>query len=121
MSIEQIYSMIKIVCLVVFGFWLCWFLARFVIIEVRNRKNSNAPVETEAVTVQTKHPEIVIVPQGRASSNVMFITFFTDSGRVIKLHMGPRDYYAIPDSGRGQLTWQGERFWKFVPEGENAT
>lgn len=89
-------------------------LYEFISVNYRSWKNGRALVETARAKASVKHPEMQAVLAGRGSTYVYYITFETDSGDVLKLYMNPNAFYSIPEDASGELTWQGERFWKFV-------
>ncbi len=91
-------------------------LIRFLLLEYTSWKNDRQLVQTGGAVVAYKDPDPSHLPQGRASSSVYFITFHTDSGEIVKLYMGYQDYFLIEEGSRGTLTWQGQKFWKFVPD-----
>ena len=116
MDVEKIRSIVQIIFYIALGFCLLYWIAHTIVLEYRNRKNSLAPVLTSPAVAYCKHPETALVNQGRASADVHFITFHTDSGEIVKVYLNSRDFYAISEGSRGVLTWQGERFWKFEKE-----
>ncbi len=113
---ETIVFWVKLLFYITAGFFLLWFIARFAVTEFVTRRNSKAPLVTCGATVRTLHPEIAVVPQGRTSGNTFFVTFRLDSGAEVKLHMTYEHFYLLKEGDRGQLTYQGTRFWKFQKE-----
>ena len=91
-------------------------IIRFIVLEYRTHKNSNAPVFTDHATVLIKHPETDAPYLGRGYSYVYYITFHTDFGETVKLYMNRDDFYTLSEGDTGMLTWQGEKFWKFIPD-----
>ncbi len=91
-------------------------LVRFLVLEYRIQRNSKAPVFTAHATAYYKHPEIDAPYLGPGYRYVYYITFHTDIGESVKLYMTGDDFYVINEGDTGQLTWQGEKFWKFVPD-----
>lgn len=94
---------------------LIWFFYSHIKSEKRNR----LPVVTDKAVVYQKHPDPVYVPgagsrYNTGSSYVYYITFHTDSGLILKLYVNPDVFYTIEEDSRGELTWQGDRFWKFL-------
>ena len=116
MDAEKIRSVVSIALYAALGLCALYWISHTVVLTYRNHKNSTALVLTEPAVVFLKHPETALVNQGRASADVHFITFCTDSGNFVKVYMNARDYYGIAEGSRGILTWQGERFWKFEKE-----
>ncbi len=113
---DTVYTVVTWTAIVSITIGLGYSLFRWLYIEWRNHKSQKAPVQTCDAVVQCKHPEKVLVNQGRTSGDVHFITFRTSSGETPKLYMTFRDFYAMEEGAKGTLTWQGERFWKFIPE-----
>lgn len=91
-------------------------LVQFIILEYRGYKTRNAPVYTQRATAHYKHSETDAPYLGRGYSYVYYITFHTDLGEALKLYMDKNDFYRIREGEAGQLTWQGSKFWKFIPE-----
>ena len=89
---------------------------RFAIIEYRLHKDSVAPICTDRATVYFKHEEKDLPYMGRGYDYVRYITFHTDHGETVKLHMTGQEFFEIQENDVGTLTWQGTRFWKFEPE-----
>ena len=89
---------------------------RFIRSELRLYRNSQAPVCTERATFHYKHPEKDMVCAGRGSSELFYITFHTDFGQQLKLYMTYEHFYILEEGDTGMLTWQGTKFWKFIPE-----
>ena len=116
MDVEKLRSAVTVVFYIALGFCLLYWIARTLVLEYHNHKNSNAPVLTEPAIAYCKHPETLLVNQGRSSGDVHFIPFHTESGDILRLYMTARDFYSIPEGCKGNLTWQGERFWKFEKE-----
>jgi len=102
--------------------WCCaipvalYALIRFAVREYRLHKNSIAPLCTDRATAYFKHEEKDLPYMGRGYDYVCYITFHTDHGEAVKLHMTGQDFFEIQENDVGMLTWQGTRFWKFVPE-----
>lgn len=84
--------------------------------EIRLHRNSQAPVCTERATVHYKHAEKEMVYSGRGNNELFYITFHTEFGQQLKLYMTYEYFYTLEEGDTGTLTWQGERFWKFVPD-----
>ncbi len=105
-----------LICALMFGFSVLCMLVQFILHEIRSHKNSQAPIRTERATVHCKHDQQDILPQGTSSGYVFYITFHTDFGEIVKCYMDYNHFYTIEDGATGQLTWQGERFLKFIPE-----
>ena len=91
-------------------------IVRFGIREYKLHKDSSAPVFTDRATVYFKHEEKDLPYMGRGYDYVRYITFHTDHGQAVKLHMTGQQFFEIPEDAAGMLTWQGEKFWKFEPE-----
>ncbi len=98
------------------GASLLFLLVRFCVIEYRLHKIGKAPVYTEPATVHYKHPEQDLINAGRANGSIFYITFHTDFGVAVKCYMGYEHFYILEEGMHGELTWQGERFIKFIPE-----
>ena len=102
--------------------WCCTILValyaiiRFAVSENRLHKNAVAPVCTDRAVVYFKHTEQDLPYMGRGYDYVCYVTFHTDHGEAVKLHMTGQDFFEIQENDVGMLTWQGTRFWKFVPE-----
>ncbi len=96
------------------GVILC--LLRWIRLEQKLRRNGRAEVETCGAVVFAKDGVPGYLPQGRASSSVYSVTFHTDTGRALTLDLSYDDFYIIREGTHGVLTWQGQRFWKFVPD-----
>lgn len=109
-------AVIKVIFYVAIGIFILYEIIRMTITIYRNDKKNKAPVYTERATAYHKHKETDIVFAGMHSSYVYYITFHTDFGEILKLYMTGNDYYIIPEGAVGQLTWQGDKLWKFVPE-----
>lgn len=116
MDAEKIGKAAELSLYIALGFFLFYRLAHMAVVEYKLRQNNKAPVNTCGAVAYFKHPEQALVNAGRTSGDVHFITFHTDSGEIVKLYMNPQQFYSIPEGSRGTLTWQGERFWKFVKE-----
>ena len=95
---------------------LLYAVIRFAIIEYRLHKDSVAPICTDRATVYCKHPERDLPYMGRNYDYVCYVTFHTDHGEAIKLHMTGQQFFEVNENDTGALTWQGEKFWKFEPE-----
>ncbi len=121
MDIVKIKEVLTVICILLFSLSLACLLVRFIRLEIRNARNSKAPVCTERATVYCKHAEQDYLPQGRSSGAVFYITFHTDLGQIVKCHMDYEHFYQIEEDATGQLTWQGERFWRFIPEKKGAS
>ena len=91
-------------------------IVRFGIREYKLHKDSTAPLFTDRATVYFKHEEKDLPYMGRGYDYVRYITFHTDHGQAVKLHMTGQQFFEIPEDAVGMLTWQGTRFWKFEPE-----
>lgn len=91
-------------------------LIRFIIREYKLHKNSIAPVFTDRATVYYKHPERDLPYMGRNYDYVCYVTFHTDHGEAVKLYMTGQEYFELNENDVGMLTWQGTKFWKFIPE-----
>ena len=98
------------------GFFVLYEIIRFAVTEYRNIQKNKAPVCTERAVAYHKHEKTDLVLIGRHSTTVYYITFHTDFGEILKLYMTRDDFFIINQGDAGQLTWQGEKFWKFVPE-----
>ena len=102
--------------------WCCaipvalYAIIRFLHREYRLHKNSAAPLFTDRATVYLKHEEKDLPYMGRGYDYVRYITFHTDRGESLKLYMTGQEFFEIRENDVGMLTWQGEKFWKFVPE-----
>lgn len=116
MDAQKLERILQILLYVSLGFCAAYWLLHFIVLEYKNWKNGQAPVNTCGAIAYIKHSETALVNQGRTSGDVHFITFHTDSGEIVKLYMNARQFYSIPEGSRGMLTWQGERFWKFEKE-----
>lgn len=116
MDADQLGNILKILLYASVGVYGAYWLLHFIVLEYRNWKNGQAPVNTCGATAYIKHSETALVNAGRTSGDVHFITFHTDDGEAVKLYMNPQQFYSIPEGSRGTLTWQGERFWKFTKE-----
>ena len=92
------------------------FLLYFVIVEYRNHRRNNTPVETARAVAYYKHPDMEPALAGRHSSYIYYITFHTETGEILKLYMNSQDYFAISEGSWGILTWQHNKFWKFQKE-----
>lgn len=110
---------IAIVCVIAaLAFAVLYHICYFIAVNYRGYKNRKAPVFTGRATVHHKHPETEYISGNKVwgNENVHFVTFHTDLGEILKLYMGADNYYRIQDGDTGKLTWQGERFWEFIPE-----
>lgn len=116
MSVDQLAFGLKIAAVVIIGLSVADGIVRFISLAYRSHKNGNAPVFTERATAYYKHPEKELPYMGRNYSYVRYITFHTDFGQAVKLSMNQEDFLLIPEGTVGELTWQGEKFWKFKPE-----
>jgi len=116
MTTEQILEWMPTVLWLLVTPFILYSVVRFVILAYRGHKNRNAPVYTERAAVYHKHDEVDVPYLGRGYSYVHYITFHTDFGEAVKLYMNRDDFYIIREGDVGQLTWQGEKFWRFVPE-----
>ncbi len=101
------------------GILLC--LVRWIRLEQKLRRNGRAEVETCGAVVFAKDGDSGYLPQGRASSSVYSVTFHTDTGRALTLDLSYDDFYIIREGTHGVLTWQGQRFWKFVPDNASGS
>ena len=88
----------------------------FIRTEIRLHRNSQAPEFTERATVYYKHPEKEMVYAGRGNNELFYVTFHTESGQQLKLYMTYDQFYNMEEGQTGLLTWQGEKFWKFLPD-----
>ena len=88
----------------------------FIRTEIRLSRNSRAPEFTEQATVYCKHPEKEMVYAGRGSHELFYVTFHTEGGQQLKLYMTYDQFYNMEEGQTGLLTWQGEKFWKFLPD-----
>lgn len=118
MSAEQIISLIVHICL---GLSVISVLGYFIWINLRGKKQRELPVQTDRATVYYKHPEPEYFATGAAryttaGNYIYHITFHTDGGLALKLYLNFDRYAEIQENSAGQLTWQGNRFWNFVPE-----
>ena len=91
-------------------------LIRFLINEYKLHKNSAAPTLIDRATVYFKHEEKDLPYMGRGYDYVRYITFHTDHGETVKLHMTGQQFFEVKENDVGMLTWQGEKFWKFEQE-----
>ena len=89
---------------------------RFFWMEYQLYQRNRAEVLTARATAYYKHPEMAPVLAGYSSTYVFHITFHTDSGDILKLYMNADNYYCISEGDTGNLTWQGNRFWRFEKE-----
>ena len=109
-------KIIQIIFYVSIGFFVLYEVIRIAVTMYRNNRRDKAPVRTERAVAYHKHEKNDLVLLGRHSTYVYYITFHTDFGEIVKLYMTRDDYFIINEGDVGQLTWQGEKFWKFVPE-----
>lgn len=116
MTTEQIIRTAGTVLWILFAISVLFNIVRFGIHEYRRYKISKAPVFTARATAHCKHPEMDAPYLGRGYSYVYYITFHTEFGEAHKLYMTRDDFYIINEGDTGELTWQGEKFWKFMPE-----
>lgn len=116
MTTDPTLEIIRKVLLVVLAFAVLINIVRFALLEYRRHKNRNAPVFTDHATVWYKHSEVDAPYLGRGYSYVHFITFHTQLGEAVKLYLNPDDFYILNEGDTGELTWQGEKFWRFVPD-----
>lgn len=116
MTPEQLLKLIPTILIILAIPSILYMIVQFIIMEYRSYKNSKAPVFTVRATAHYKHPEVDLPYLGRDYSYVHFITFHTELGEAVKLYMNGDDFYIINEGDVGELTWQGEKFWKFVPE-----
>lgn len=116
MDPHKIGTLVQSLLYISLGFCILYWILHTVVLEYRLRKNDQSPVLTDMAVVYCKHAETALVNQGRSSGDVHFITFHTDSGDIVKLYMNASQFYSIPESCRGLLTWQGQRFWSFEEE-----
>ena len=84
--------------------------------ELRLHRNNQAPVFTERATVHYKHEEQEMVYAGRGHNELFYVTFHTEGGQQLKLSMTYEPFYILEEGDSGILTWQGEKFWKFLPD-----
>ena len=98
------------------GFFVLYEIIRFAVTAYRNNRKNKAPVCTDRAVVYFKHPERDLPYMGRGYDYVCYVTFHTDHGEALKLHMTGQDFFEIQENDVGMLTWQGTRFWKFEPE-----
>ena len=116
MNAEEIQVLFSTVLKYLFIASIVLLIIRFIRSELQLHRNSIAPVCTEYATVHYKHPERDMVWAARGSNELFYITFHTEHGRQLKLYMTYENFYILEEGTAGMLTWQGERFWKFVPE-----
>lgn len=109
-------KIIRTAIYVVIGLFVLYEIIRMVITIYRNDRKNKAPVYTEHAVVFHKHKKNDIVFAGIHSSYVFYITFHTDFGQILKLYMTRDDFYVIEEGAAGQLTWQGDKLWKFIPD-----
>lgn len=88
----------------------------FIAVNYRGWKINRAPVETARSTVYWKNPEPTQQLLGRHSSMIYYITFHTDNGNILTLYLNAQDYFSLQEGDTGLLTWQADRFWKFIKE-----
>lgn len=112
----EITTIVTAVIFAVIGLSLGLMLVNWIRLELSGHRNRTANVQVSRAVAYYKHPEVDYLPQGNASSGVYHITFHTDGGDIVKLYMNPGDYYSIEEGAWGELTWQGEKFWKFRQE-----
>lgn len=116
MIAEQMMDILSTVLVVLFSISVLYQIIRYIMLEYRGHKNRNAPVYTERATVYHKHEEKDAPYLGQGYSYVYYITFHTDFGEALKLYMTRDDFYILQEGDVGELTWQGEKFWKFIPD-----
>ena len=88
-------------------------------IQVRAHRNRRQPVLTAPATAWYKHPGMEPVLTGRTNTYLYHITFRTEDGLEMKLHVSPDVYHIIPEGAKGTLVWQGEKLMEFI-FGESA-
>ena len=88
----------------------------FVVVEYRSWKRNNAPTETDRAVAHFKDPTPEASIYGRNHTYTYHVIFHTDSGKILNLYMGRDPYHSIPEGASGELTWQDQKFWKFVLE-----
>ncbi len=91
-------------------------IVQWIRLELFIRRNNRAEIKTSLAVAQSKDPNPGYAPQGRSSSSVYYITFLTEEGEQVRLYMQYQDFYVIAQGSRGTLTWQGEKFLKFLPD-----
>lgn len=87
---------------------------------IRTKRKNSIPVETDRAIAYYKHPEVekttLRTLHGYRNEVTYWITFHTDHGEAVKLHMTELDFFRIQENAVGMLTWQGDKFWKFESE-----
>lgn len=116
MDLNALMDNMKVVFLVVFCLCAGCQLIRYILLEYRIYRNNKAPVYTDRAVAHYKHEETDAPYLGRGYSYVHYITFHTDSGIAVKLYMNSDDFYIIQEGDTGELTWQGNKLWKFIPD-----
>lgn len=91
-------------------------IIHFIRNEIRLHRNSQAPEFTERAVVHYKHEEKEMVYAGRGNNELFYVTFHTEGGLQLKLYMTYEYFYTLEEGQTGILTWQGEKFWKFIPD-----
>lgn len=109
-------KVIEIILFAGLGFFVLFEIIRMAVTLHRNNKKNKAPVYTERAVAYHKHEKTDIVFAGIHSTYVYYITFHTDFGEILKLYMTRDDFFIINEGDVGQLTWQGDKLWRFVPE-----
>lgn len=116
MTADRIVNVLLVALLTLAALSLLYQLIHFIVTEVRRYRNHNAPVCTERATVWQKHSETQMQNLSRGNAYVYFITFHMDFGQILWLYMNQDELYRLEEGSAGQLTWQGNKFWDFVPE-----
>lgn len=105
-------TVLKYLLIISVGLLILYFIRN----EIRLHRNSQSPVFTERATVYYKHEEKEMVYAARGNNELFYVTFHTDGGQQLKLYMTYENFYILEEGDTGILTWQGEKFWKFIPE-----
>lgn len=121
MDYSGVQNIVTIILLCGFACIAAFGAAHFVYLNYRGWKQRKLPVQTARATVYCKYPDPEYVSGSQnihatSSGYIYYITFHTDTGEVLKLYLNPKPFFAIEENAVGQLTWQGGRFWNFVPE-----
>lgn len=120
MDAAQLKHIISIALYCAVGFATICGIIRFARLAYRKQKIDQSPVCTGRATVYFKHEEKDAPYLGRGYSYVYYVTFHTDLGEALKLYMNGDDFFILHEGDVGELTWQGEKFWKFVSEQSNT-
>ena len=88
-------------------------LVNVVVIQFRGYRNRRQPILTAPAVALYKHPGMEPVFIGPRNTFLHHITFRTESGLEMKLHVSPDVYHIIPEGAKGTLVWQGEKLMEF--------